>query len=274
VHPILFQIFGKDIRSYGVMAALGFLAAILTWVWIGRREKRPEGFAADLGFWLMASGIIGSRIAYVAANWSYYRSNPLDIIRIDHGGLIFYGGLILASIALVLFARRRRLPVWHVADFAIPGLAVGHALGRIGCFLNGCCYGRPVGDHAYGAACGVVYPPVSEPGQLFPGIALYPVQLIEAACLLVIWAVLLYAYPRRRRDGAVFALYLVLYPPCRFLLETMRGDERQAWFVLDAAQVVSIALFLAGIALFVFLPRRHFDPADQPPPKTPNAPVS
>ncbi len=99
-------------------------------------------------------------------------------------------------------------------------------------------------------------------------------QLIESACLFVIWAVLIHAYARRRKDGAVFALYLVLYPPCRFLLETMRGDERQAWFVLDAAQTVSIALFLAGIALFVFLPRRRFDPAVQPPPNTPDAPAS
>jgi phosphatidylglycerol:prolipoprotein diacylglycerol transferase len=257
MHPVLFEIFGKEIRSYGVMAALGFLAAILTWIWLGRRENRPDGFAADLGFWLMASGIVGSRLAYVAANWSDYQNAPLEILRIDHGGLIFYGGLILASIALVVFARRRRLPLWHMADFAIPGLAVGHALGRIGCFLNGCCYGRPAGD----AACGVIYPPVCEPGQLFPGVALYPVQLIESISLLVIWALLLTAYPRRRKDGAIFALYLVLYPPVRFLLEYLRGDERQAWFLLDAAQGVSIGLLLAGLLLFALLPRRRFEPA-------------
>jgi phosphatidylglycerol---prolipoprotein diacylglyceryl transferase len=256
MHPVLFQIFGKEIFSYGVMAALGFLAAVLTWLWLSRREQRPEGFAPDLGFWLMASGIIGSRIAYVVANWSHYREAPLDIVRIDQGGLIFYGGLLLASAALVVFARRQRLPLWHMADFAIPGLAIGHALGRIGCFLNGCCYGRPAGDHL----CAVVYPPVSEPGRLFAGIALYPVQLIEAAALLVIWAALLFAYPRRHKDGAVFALYLMLYPPCRFLLEYLRGDERQAWFVLDVAQALSLALLLIGILLFVLLPRRRFDP--------------
>ncbi len=261
MHPILFEVFGKEIYSYGVMAALGFLAAVLTWLWMGRNENRPEGFAPDLGFWLMASGIIGSRAAYVAANWSHYRGAPLDIVRIDQGGLIFYGGLLLASAALVLFARRRRLPLWHVADFAIPGLAVGHALGRIGCFLNGCCYGRPAGDHVCGSLCGVVYPPVSEPGQLFAGVALYPVQLIEAAGLLVIWALLLYAYPRRRRDGTVFALYLLAYPPFRFLLEYLRGDARQSWRVLDAAQAVSIGLLLAGILLWILLPRRRFEPA-------------
>ena len=256
MHPILFSVFGKDIYSYGVMAALGFLAGILTWTWLARRELRPEGFATDLGFWLMASGIVGSRLAYVAANWSYYRVNLLEIVRIDQGGLIFYGGFLLACAALVIFARRHRVPVWHMADFAIPALAIGHALGRMGCFLNGCCYGRPAGD----AFCGIAYPPICEPGKLFPDVPLYPVQLIESACLLALWLVLVWAYPRRRKDGAVFALYLVLYPPIRFALEYLRGDERQSWLALDVAQVTSIGLFLAGILLLVFLPQRRYAP--------------
>ncbi|HAL93121.1 MAG TPA: prolipoprotein diacylglyceryl transferase, partial [Verrucomicrobia bacterium] len=252
----MFSVFGKEIYSYGVLVAAGFLAAILTWGWLGRRERRPPGFAADLGFWLMASGIVGSRLAYVAANWSYYRAAPLEIIRIDQGGLIFYGGFLLACAALALFARHHRLPLWYAADFAIPGLAIGHALGRLGCFFNGCCYGRPAGDSPFGIA----YPAVCEPGKLFAGIPLYPVQLIESACLIVLWAVLLFAHPRRYKDGAVFALYLLLYPPCRFLLEYLRGDERQSWLVLDVAQATSIALFLAGVLLFALLPRRRFIP--------------
>ncbi|MGD9612165.1 MAG: prolipoprotein diacylglyceryl transferase [Kiritimatiellia bacterium] len=256
MHPILFSVFGKEIYSYGVLAALGFLAGILTWLWLGRRENRPPGFAADLGFWLMAGGIVGSRLAYVVANWSYYRGAPLEIVRIDQGGLIFYGGFLLASLALVLFARHHRVPTWHLADFAIPALAIGHALGRVGCFLNGCCYGRPAGDHA----CGFAYPPVCEPGKLFPGVPLFPVQIIESAALLAIWAVLLFAYPRRKKDGAVFALYLLLYPPVRFALEYLRGDERQSWLALDVAQVTSLALFLIGLALFAFLPNRKFTP--------------
>ena len=256
MHPVLFHIFGKAIYSYGIMAASGFLAAILTWLWLGRREVRPPGFAADLGFWLMSSGIIGSRIAYVLANWSYYRTAPLEIIRIDQGGLIFYGGFLLACMALVLYARHQRLPLWHLADFAIPGLAIGHALGRVGCFLNGCCYGRPAG----GAFCGITYPPVCEPGRLFPGTPLYPVQIIESGALLLIWLVLLFAYPRRRKDGAAFALYLLLYPPVRFALEYLRGDERLSWFTLDIAQETSIALFVGGLLLFALLPRRRFDP--------------
>ena len=256
MHPVLFSVFGKEIYSYGIMAALGFLCSILTWLWLSRREVRPPGFAADLGFWLMSSGIVGSRLAYVAANWAHYRTAPLEIFRIDQGGLIFYGGFLLACVALAVFARHHRLPLWHAADFAIPGLAIGHALGRVGCFFNGCCYGRPAG----GAGFGIAYPPVCEPGRLFPGIPLYPVQLIESACLAVLWLVLLAAYSRRRKDGAVFALYLVLYPPVRFGLEYLRGDERQSWLVLDAAQTTSLALFLAGLLLFALLPKKKFTP--------------
>lgn len=256
MHPILFSVFGKEIHSYGIMAALGFLASILTWTWLARREAHPPGFAADLGFWLMTSGIVGSRLAYVLANWDHYRAAPLEILRIDQGGLIFYGGFLLACAALALFARHHRLPLWHAADFAIPGLAIGHALGRVGCFLNGCCYGRPAGD----ALCGLAYPPRCEPGRLFPGIPLYPVQLIEALCLAAIWLALLAAYPRRRKDGAVFALYLVLYPPVRFGLEYLRGDPRQNWYVLDVAQATSIALLLAGLLLFALLPKKKFSP--------------
>ena len=260
MHPILFSVFGKEIYSYGVMAALGFMAGLLTWAWLGRHENRPPGFASDLGFWLMASGIVGSRLAYVFANWTYYRGNLLEIVRIDQGGLIFYGGFLLACVVLVLFARHHRVPLWHLADFAIPALAIGHGLGRVGCFLNGCCYGRPAGD----AFCGIAYPPVCEPGKLFPGVPLYPVQIIESACLLVIWAVLVFAYPRRKKDGAVFALYLLLYPPVRCALEYLRGDKRQSWFAFDVAQVTSIALFLTGILLFAFLPKNKFSP----PPKS------
>ena len=198
----------------------------------------------------MASGIVGSRLAYVLANWTYYRDNLLEIVRIDQGGLIFYGGFLLACVVLVLFARHHRVPLWHLADFAIPALAIGHGLGRIGCFLNGCCYGRPAGD----AFCGIAYPPVCEPGKLFPGVPLFPVQIIESAGLLVIWAVLLFAYPRRKKDGAVFALYLLLYPPVRFGLEYLRGDYTNLVFgIFKSAQMTSVFAFTLALLGWLWL---------------------
>ena len=257
MHPVLFMVMGFPVRAYGVMAALGFLAAVGTWIWLGKKDGEfAAETATDLGVWLMLSGILGARIAYVIANWGYYRAVPGEIVRIDQGGLIFYGGLILASAALVVFAWRRRIPLWKMADYAITGLVVGHALGRIGCFLNGCCYGRAATAHP---AWGVVYPACSEPGRVFAGVPLYPVQLLEAAGLLAIWAVLLRAYPRRKRAGEVFALYLLLYPPLRFALEYLRGDPRQGAWNVDAAQWISIGLWACGWALMAFLPKRKPD---------------
>jgi phosphatidylglycerol:prolipoprotein diacylglycerol transferase len=259
MHPILFVIAGKPIYTYGLMAALGFVAAILTWTWLCRRLGHPAEIASDLACWLMLSGLLGARIAYVVANLPFYLANPAEIVRIDHGGLIFYGGFLLASLALVLFARRRRWPLWDAADFAIPGLAIGHAFGRIGCFLKGCCHGAPATAFP---SLGVCYPPSSETGQLFPGVPLYPVQPAEAAGLLVIWFLLLRALLRPHRPGTVFARYLLLYPPLRFVLEWFRGDPRLAAGPLDTAQLLSVAFFVAGLLLLAFLPPRA--PAEKP----------
>lgn len=288
MHPILFHIFGRPIYSYGVMAALGFLSAILTWQWLGRHENRPPGFAADLGFWLMTSGIIGARAAYVIANWPYYSAHPHRILLITEGGLIFYGGFILAALALILFARRHRHPLWRLADYAIPGLAIGHALGRIGCHLNGCCYGRPLPPLDPATATptpsllaplarllSTTYPPLCEPGHLYPDTPLYAVQLIEATGLILIWLLLLRAYRRRWPDGTVFALYLILYPPLRFTLEYLRGDPRQTWHTLTIAQTLSLVLFLTGLALLHWRtrPRTPHTPR-HPPPTPPRSPVA
>lgn len=267
MHPILFTIAGKPFYTYGFLAMLGFLAAIATWAFLSRRRPGwPAGLSSDLGALLLLAGILGARLAYVLANLPDFIANPAEIVRIDHGGLIFYGGLLLASLALVLFARIRRLPLWALADFAIPGLAVGHALGRIGCYCFGCCYGCPARAIP---SLGVVYPLTSDVGAAHPGIPLYPVQLAEAAALLLLWLLLVALYLRpapRRRPGVLFAIYLLLYPPVRFALEFLRGDPRQPAFAgLDVAQLLSLLLFAVGIALLFLLPRANpFPPTAAP----------
>lgn len=269
MHPELFTIFGKTITTYGLMAMLGLLSAIATWTYLLRRHP---GFSPDLpgtlGILLILSGLVGARIAYVAANWSDFAPAPLEILRVDHGGLIFYGGLVLASCALVVYAFTARIPLWRLADFAIPGLAVGHAFGRVGCFLFGCCHGCPAGRFP---ALGIAFPPSTPLGEATASAPLYPVQLWEAAALLAIWFVLLRLHARPRRlPGAVFAAYLLLYPPVRFALEFLRGDPRQpATASLDVAQIVSLALFAAGIALVAFprlFGRKPLPPEPEPAP--------
>lgn len=254
MHPELFTLFGKTVTTYGLMAMLGLLAAIATWAFLRRRlPDFPPDLPSNLGVLLILAGLVGARAAYVVANWPDFAAHPAEILRVDHGGLIFYGGLLLASLALVVYARLARLPLWRLADFAIPGLAVGHAFGRVGCFLFGCCHGAPATAHP---ALGIAFPAGTPLGDATSSVPLYPVQLWEAVALLLIWLLLLRLHARPHRPGTLFAAYLLLYPPVRFALEFLRGDLRQPAFgPLDVAQAVSLLLFLAGLLLFALLPR-------------------
>ena len=241
IDPVCFHIASRPVYWYGVMMALAFLAGIGHWQWLGRKTGRDVSGISDLAFALMLGGIAGARIAYVAANWHYFRSAPSEIIRIDQGGLIFYGGFAGALLAVVLLTRYRRQSFWDLADFIVTALPLGHALGRVGCFLNGCCGGRPAPGGSL-AAC---------------GLDRYPVQLYESAFNLAVYAALCWFYLARRRErpGTVVAFYLMLYPPGRFLLEFLRGDERVRWGALSVAQFVSLALLAAGLILWAIV--RH-----------------
>ena len=241
MHPIAFEVLGRPIYWFGVLMALGFLAAIAVWNWLAPRTGRPAGYGSELGFWVMVSGVVGARIAEVVTNWPHYRQQPWEILRVDHGGLIFYGGFITVCFAVIIFARRHRDPLWALADFAIIGLPLGHVLGRLGCFLNGCCYGLPT--ELPWAVC---FPATHESH----GVPVHPTQLYESAFNLLLFGVLLIYFLRRRPPaGRVFALYLLLYPPWRFLVEFIREEPRD-WFGLTVGQATSIPLFLIGCALW------------------------
>jgi phosphatidylglycerol:prolipoprotein diacylglycerol transferase len=236
IDPVCFTIGGRPVYWYGVMVALGFLAAVAHWGALGRREGRPGGFASDLGFLVMLSGILGARLAYILANAGHYAAHPLEVIRIDKGGLIFYGGFLGACAAIYALARVRREPPLALGDFVVTALPLGHAIGRVGCFLNGCCYGSAF-DGPWRVFCADAFR--------------HPVQLYEAAANAALYLALLRFYPRRRRAGQVIALYLGAYGAWRFLAEFLRGDERATWMGMSVAQALSAGL--VGIALLLWL---------------------
>jgi phosphatidylglycerol:prolipoprotein diacylglycerol transferase len=193
-------------------------------------------------------------VLYVAMNWDYFRLHPLLILRIDQGGLVFYGGFLAAALGLVFFARRRHEPVLPLFDFVATALPLGHAFGRIGCFLNGCCYGRP-----WSGALAVRFPADSPPWQhqmeagrilraATDSLPVHPVQLYEAAFNLALYALLAWQYRRRgQRVGSTTALYLLAYSLGRYAMETFRGDDRLHWWGLSVSQHVSIGVFLMGV---------------------------
>lgn len=233
--PIAFYIGPKPVYWYGIFVALGFLAGVLHWSWLAKREKRAPGIASDLSIWIMIGALLGARIAYVLANWPQYADAPWLMLRIDQGGLVFYGGFLGASVSVILFARTRHEPLWRLADFVVSALPLGHAFGRVGCFINGCCYGI-VSDSAFGVYTAGAYR--------------QPVQIYEAVGNLALYFLLLRFHLRRKIDGSTLAFYLAAYGTMRFLLEFLRGDVRIHALGLTAAQWTSLLFLLASAMLF------------------------
>jgi phosphatidylglycerol:prolipoprotein diacylglycerol transferase len=265
VHPIAFNFGPLPVYSYGVMMALAFLAGLWT---AGRRAPR-DGIAGekilDLGPWLIAGAIVGARIFYVVSYWrEQFAGKPLmEIFLLRHGGLVYYGGLIGASLGCIVYVRVRKLALWRVADILAPSIALGYVFGRIGCLLNGCCYGRvcnlpwairfPNQSFAWRQQFdfGLV-------GQTDPSLPVHPTEIYDSLLNLGLYGGLALLYRHKRFDGQVFATYLIGYALTRSFVETFRGDYSAEHIHggLTPAHLVSIAILLAGLVLFWVLSRQ------------------
>ncbi len=260
VHPILLEIGRLTITWYGVMMATGFLAGLVNWYFIGKRDNRDFSYCSDLLFWIMVSGLLGARVAYVLSDIGQFMRNPVEIIMLWKGGLIYYGGFLGSGIALIIFARRHREDIQGLLDFVVVSVPLAHFFGRIGCFLNGCCYGKiwhgpfgvrfPAGSYAW-------YKHVDlEKISKFTAESLpvHPVQLYESGFNLMVYFLLLWAYTHRDRNksGRILALYCFTYPPGRFLLEFLRGDHEIFIMGLTVSQVTSLFLIVLGLVALSF----------------------
>lgn len=236
MHPVFLKIGGVTIHSYGVMMALALLAAVAVWHILARRANKAPGYASDVGVWLMVSGLLGARIAFVVANYrELFAHDPWSMLRIDQGGLIYYGGMIGSVVGMTIFSRLRGEEWFATADRVITPIPLAHALGRVGCFLNGCCMGSP-----YTGWC----------SYELNGVYRHPVQLYEAVLNVLVFAFLFRLHGRRRFRGQVFAAYLLTYPVVRFGIEFLRGDERLQVGPLTVAQLLSLSFLVLGLVLW------------------------
>lgn len=268
MHDVLFRVpvLNLEIHAYGVMAMLGFLAGLLLARWRARKVGIDPDLITDVSIWALIAGIVGSRIAYILTYPGEFRT-LVDYIAIWQGGLVFYGGFIGAMVVVLLFLRLRRQPLLPVLDALAPSLALGHAFGRIGCLMRGCCYGEPV--HS-GAWYGIVYPDHSIPYDphnlpaIAPGTPLFPSQPLESLNLLIIFGILMFCFTRRKAVGEVTALYLMLYAVQRFINEFLRGDNPTRLGLTDA-QWIGLCAFFAGLILFLYARgRRSAAPGTRP----------
>lgn len=240
MHPVLLKFGPFSIYSYGAMLAFGFGLSI-TLIY-----NRSAGFGldrdkmVDLSIFIFLAGIIGARFLYVLLNIAHYMERPLEIFDLSKGGLVWYGGFLLGLLTAICYILKNRLCIWSVLDLIAPYIALAHAIGRIGCFLNGCCFGVEA-PRSYPFA--VIFPDSFTP--------LHPTQVYSSLALISIFVILRIWQDRRHLHGEIFLGYCILYSSKRFLLEFLRGDNTKIFLNLTTSQVISLAVFLVSLAIFI-----------------------
>jgi phosphatidylglycerol:prolipoprotein diacylglycerol transferase len=246
--PQLFHIGRFFLPTYGVLVSLGVLGGL----WISVGNSRRQGIDADhawnLGVLVVLCGIVGAKILYIVNDWSYYTAHPWDIFSLGtlQAGGVFSGGLIGASAAAIWYMHKYRMPALATWDAFAPGLALGHAIGRVGCFTAGCCYGKAT-HHFWGVTFTNGFANLNAGTPL--NVPLEPTQLFEAAVELANFFILMWLFKRKKFDGQVLSAYFILYGVARYFLEFIRDDPgRGSVFggIMTGTQLVAICLVITG----------------------------
>jgi phosphatidylglycerol---prolipoprotein diacylglyceryl transferase len=230
--PIAFEIFGIEVRWYGIILA----SAILLCAYLGVRRARRLGYdgeaVIDLALFAVPAAIAGARIWYVAFNWSYYSGDIFKMINIREGGLAIHGGIAASLLTAFIFCRIRKIDFLILADMLIPFLALGQSIGRWGNYMNSEAYGGPT-DLPWGI--------------MIDGVKVHPTFLYESIADFAIFAVLYGLLVKKRFDGQILCLYLIMYSVPRFFIEGMRTDSLM-FLGMRTAQLTSLAMILIGLA--------------------------
>ena len=246
MHPIAFHFGLLTIRWYGVMMAVAFFAGLWTASRRARTVNVPGEIIADLTLWVMIGGILGARFVYVATYWKQeFADQPLsEIFMVQHGGLVYYGGLIGATIFGTGYLAWKKLPIWKITDITAPSIALGSVFGRIGCLLNGCCYGR---------ACDLPWAIRFPAAHETHGLPVHPTEIYDALLNFILYLGLAWLFRRRKFDGQVFAAFFIGYAICRAMVEIFRGDypaDHIHGGIFTSAQLLSLPILIAGLALW------------------------
>lgn len=293
--PELFKIpfLNLPVHTYGAMYVSGLLLGMFVAFRQAKRDGKYHNDILDFGFWALVGALIGARILFIIVESNYYFvEQPFTqipkigisiptIFALWKGGFVFWGGAVGGTIALLVFCHKRGIPLGQMADYCAPGLAIGHAVGRIGCVAGGCCYGRatfhldqagrviadspfaiayPEGSIAYGSllesASGHTLLLMT---KLHTTLPLFPVQLVESAANVVIFFILMALIPLKRAHGQLALTYLILYSLMRAVTETFRGDSARGFVIdnmLSTSQFISLIVSTLALIMIVVLSRR------------------
>lgn len=228
MYPIICQIGPFTLYSYGLMLVLAFVISST----LASLQAKKEGIHPDIifnfSFVAFIGGVVGARLLYVIENAGYYLRNPLEIIMLQRGGLSWFGGLILSLFCAALYLKKKKLALYRILDLMVPFVALGQAIGRVGCLLNGCCFGK-----------------VSQSGIYFGeyNLTLIPTQIYSSLLLILIFITLRSLQERPHKEGEIFFIYLLLYSAKRFFIEFWRADNEIIFLGLTLFQVISAVIF-------------------------------
>lgn len=240
MYPEICRIGPFTVFSYGLMLALAFIISSA----LASQEAKRQGFNPDTIFNLLflsvISGVLGARIFYVAENLKYYSNNLLEMFMLQRGGLSWFGGLILGLFSSIVYLKSKRLDIYKTIDLVVPFIALAQAIGRIGCLLNGCCYGK-----------------VSQFGIYFPvaDAILIPTQIYSSLLLIIIYVFLRFMQERPHRTGEILFAYLLLYSAKRFFIEFWRADNPVIFRGLTLFQIISVIIFFISLLKLIQIKR-------------------
>lgn len=261
---VLFRVpgLGVPLYGFGTLLVVAFCAGMLLAARRSRRERLDPEVVLDLAAWVLIGGVVGARLFFVAEYWGEKVTTAAEVFHVWDGGIVLYGGLAGGLATLLVGRAFRTFPVLATLDAVAPSVALGVALGRVGCFLNGCCYGH---------VCDLPWLAVRFPRGSLPWLAeraqgvipsgaratlpLHPTQLYAALDGLVLFALLSAFYPLRRRDGEVAGLLMLAYPVTRFWADFLRDDETPAVLGLTAGQLTSLVVLAFALLYWSLLTR-------------------
>jgi phosphatidylglycerol:prolipoprotein diacylglycerol transferase len=266
MHPRLLELpwtiphFGTiTVYTYGVLLAAAYLLGLQLALKRAKARNLDSTRVMDLGIYIIISALVGAKLLLLVTDFQTFKSNPGELLNLLREGGVFYGGLIVAVVVALWYIRRVGLPLWTTCDVFAPGIALGHVVGRFGCFFAGCCFGKPTSvpwaiTFTDPFAAANVGTPLNVP--------LHPTQLYEAGANFVILVFLLATEQFGRKfAGRTFWLYMLLYAVSRYVIEFYRGDERGNVGPLSTSQFVSVILAPLAVAMLVYLGRWAGGPA-------------
>jgi phosphatidylglycerol---prolipoprotein diacylglyceryl transferase len=259
--PRLLELGPVTVYTYGVLLAAAYLLGLKLATVRATARGLDSVRILDLGIYIIISALIGAKLLLLVTDFRTFRNDPRELLTLARSGGVFYGGLILAVIVAVWYIRRSGLPLWTTCDVFAPGIALGHSIGRFGCFFAGCCYGKPT-TMPWGITFSDPFAAANVGTPL--GVHLHPTQLYEAGTeLLILLALLATEKKGKPYAGRTFWIYILLYAISRYIIEIFRGDERGTIGVFSTSQFISLLLVPLAIVMLIYLAR-----AVAPAPKT------